>query len=390
MVGYRKDAKVMEHPRKEAFVRNGCSYSAALTNNAEGPSGLDGQEVKFEKTVDVHGETSAFFDLHGRTVVGRVNKLGKLINMKVFLRSAVFCAFKLHYLGGLNLMIVFEDESDASEFILNMNLWKEWFETMDVWSGQTLAYERIAWLKFYGVPLHLAENKVFNDVASLYGKVVKGSHLCTEDWDLSSSCVGVLVDAGTSIVGSATLVWKKKKFRIWIKEEQEDWVPDCMFEDVWPSSFSAHNSESKTDEQGKDLLEKVNGTEEEDDQGDEEDSSDEEYVCSVDLKEERAVNFGVQRKKTPEVHSPVRDNVQSGTFNVGGVHDYDNIGNLIRNVMDENSNMVGESNSLGGAQGIFSKKDSTKENSFFFLLDLKVIQVGPLVPLEDKGPKLIK
>ncbi|MFS8022728.1 hypothetical protein Hanom_Chr16g01442911 [Helianthus anomalus] len=105
--------------------------------------------------------------------------------------------------------------------------------------------------------------------------------------------------------------------------------------------------------------------EEEDDQGDEEDVSDGEYICSVDLKEDGAVNIGVQVKKTPEVHSPVRDNVQSGIFNVGGVHDYDNIGNIIGNVIDENSNMVGDLNSLGGAHGIFSKKDTIKENSFF-------------------------
>ncbi|MFS8021790.1 hypothetical protein Hanom_Chr16g01431571 [Helianthus anomalus] len=135
------------------------------------------------------------------------------------------------------MMIALEDEIDASNFILNV-FWKEWFDTLDIWSGQTLAYERIAWLKFQGVPLHLAENKVFNDIASQFGKVIKGSQLSRNDWDLSSSCVGVLVDIGSRISGSVLLKWKNKKYRVWVMEELDDWVPDCMFEEEWPSPAS--------------------------------------------------------------------------------------------------------------------------------------------------------
>ncbi|KAL9998331.1 hypothetical protein Hdeb2414_s0554g00915941 [Helianthus debilis subsp. tardiflorus] len=131
-------------------------------------------------------------------------------------------------MGGLNLMMAFEDESDASEFLLNVALWKDWFESVDLWSGQTLAYERIAWLKFHGVPVNLAENKVFDDIASFFGKVVKGSQLSPVDWDLSTSCVGVLVDVGSRVADSVTLKWKGRKFRVWVMEELDDWVPDCL------------------------------------------------------------------------------------------------------------------------------------------------------------------
>ncbi|KAJ0524307.1 hypothetical protein HanHA300_Chr09g0298951 [Helianthus annuus] len=201
--------------------------------------------------VEAHSETSAFFDMHGRAVVGRVKDIEILINLNVLFRSAVSVNFKFYYLGGLNIMVAFEDEMDVSDFILNVQLWKEWFDSLDVWSGQTLAYERIVWLKFHGVPLHLAENKVFNDIASLFGKVIKGSELSISDWDLSTSYVGILVDTGARISGSTMIVWRNKKFKVWVMEELDDWMPDCMFEDERSSSEKVSNvgdSEANTPE----------------------------------------------------------------------------------------------------------------------------------------------
>ncbi|KAJ0683045.1 putative RNA recognition motif domain, nucleotide-binding alpha-beta plait domain superfamily [Helianthus annuus] len=205
----RKDVMDKEGHRKEAFFRSGCSYSAALMNNIGTNSNLDDSKLGMGKIVEVHSETSAFFDMQGRVVVGRAKDVDSLINLKVNLISAGIKGFKLFYLGGLNMMISLKDEIDAS----------------------TLAYERLAWLKIYGVPLHLAENKVFNDTASLFGKVIKGSQLSPDDWDLSYSVVGVLVDQGARISGSASILWRKKKFKIWVSEESEDWILDCMFEE---------------------------------------------------------------------------------------------------------------------------------------------------------------
>ncbi|MFS7947967.1 putative RNA-binding domain superfamily [Helianthus anomalus] len=90
----------------------------------------------------------------------------------------------------------------------------------------TLAYERLAWIKFHGVPLHLAENKVFDDVASLFGNVVKGSQLSLNDWDLSTNSVGVLVDVGSRITDTL-----------------DDWVPDYLFEEEWPEMGSGEGEE---------------------------------------------------------------------------------------------------------------------------------------------------
>ncbi|KAJ0601694.1 hypothetical protein HanIR_Chr03g0131651 [Helianthus annuus] len=178
--------------------------------------------VSEEKVVNVHKETSAVFDLQGRAVVGRAKDFGCLISMKDILSKAGVCGSKLYYLGGLNMMLAFEDDIESTDFILNVNMWKEWFVSLDIWSGQSMAYERLTWIKFHGMPLHLAENKVFEDVASLFGKVVKGSQLSPKDWDLSTNSVVVLVDQGSRIADSVTLKWKNKSFKMWVLEELDD------------------------------------------------------------------------------------------------------------------------------------------------------------------------
>ncbi|MFS7950856.1 hypothetical protein Hanom_Chr07g00588121 [Helianthus anomalus] len=206
------------------------------------------------KEVAVHPETSAFFDLHGRSSIGRTKDLDSLINLRVFLMEAGISGFKLHYLGGFHLLLAFKDEIVAADFLLVTNLWRDWFSSLDLlvhsslfrltrlgldtilhdlWSGQSLAFERIAWIKFQGVPLHLAKKKVFDDVACLFGKVVKCSQFSSRDWDLSSNIVGILVDVGARVSGQVILKWKSKRFRVWVMEELDDWVPDSLLEEVW-------------------------------------------------------------------------------------------------------------------------------------------------------------
>ncbi|KAJ0490148.1 putative RNA recognition motif domain, nucleotide-binding alpha-beta plait domain superfamily [Helianthus annuus] len=94
--------------------------------------------------------------------------------------------------------------------------------------GQTLAFERVAWFNVFGVPLHLADNSVFNEIASQFGNVVKPAQLSIDDDDLSSACVGVLVGDGKEIKENINLKWKNKSYQVWISEVCDVWIPECM------------------------------------------------------------------------------------------------------------------------------------------------------------------
>ncbi|MFS7932937.1 hypothetical protein Hanom_Chr04g00373751 [Helianthus anomalus] len=48
-------------------------------------------------------------------------------------------------------------QHEADEFIINSNIWSDWFDSLDLWVRQSIPFEGVAWIKFHGVPLHLAE-----------------------------------------------------------------------------------------------------------------------------------------------------------------------------------------------------------------------------------------
>ncbi|MFS7923165.1 hypothetical protein Hanom_Chr03g00257461 [Helianthus anomalus] len=50
-----------------------------------------------------------------------------------------------------------------------------WFNSVDIWKGQSVAFERIAWLNIHGVPLHLSGNEIFDSVGRCFGKVIHTS-----------------------------------------------------------------------------------------------------------------------------------------------------------------------------------------------------------------------
>ncbi|KAJ0448268.1 hypothetical protein HanRHA438_Chr17g0822961 [Helianthus annuus] len=218
------------------FRSEGVSYRDILTSNKFNCLGAGDQQPagKIERVLEVHAETSAFFAFQEKAVVGRTTDIKSLSALNVLISSAGFPSAKVYYVGGLYVLIVFPEDYEAVEFINNHNVWKDWFSSLDMWEGQSLPYERITWIKFDGVLVHLAENKVFNDLAEAYGKVVHASQLSPDVRNLSVNRVGVLVEHGDLIKDTAILSWKGRKYKVWLSEDQSDWVPECLVEVTRP------------------------------------------------------------------------------------------------------------------------------------------------------------
>ncbi|KAJ0809238.1 putative RNA recognition motif domain, nucleotide-binding alpha-beta plait domain superfamily [Helianthus annuus] len=77
-------------------------------------------------------------------------------------------------------------------------------------------------------PDPLLDNEVLDSVGRLFGKVVHASSLSYDSSDLSYDLVGIFVGDGGRINDSVTLKWKDRKFVVWVHEETDDWVPDCI------------------------------------------------------------------------------------------------------------------------------------------------------------------
>ncbi|KAJ0817966.1 hypothetical protein HanPI659440_Chr00c04g0711601 [Helianthus annuus] len=214
------------------FRAEGISYRDMVAPKADSvPVNVERlKSIVQERVIKVHDETSAFFAFQEKAVVGRTKDVKSLPALNDLLRSSGFSKAKVYYVGGLLVLIVFPEDYEATEFISNHGLWSDWFSFLDMLEGQSLPYERIAWIKFDGVPVHLSENKVFDEMAEGYGKVVYASQLSPDVRNLSVNRVGVLVEHGNRISDTVVLSWKGKRYKVWISEEQSNWLPECLVE----------------------------------------------------------------------------------------------------------------------------------------------------------------
>ncbi|KAJ0957138.1 hypothetical protein HanPSC8_Chr01g0023711 [Helianthus annuus] len=183
------------------------------------------------KVIVVPDRLSTFKDLYGLALVGRTVDLETLVDFNKLMKVAKVEYSRLQYIGGLSILISFSDEVSASGFLESRDLWRPWFSKLEVWSGQSLPLERVAWLNLHGTPLHLVDAEVFMQVGELFGKVLHVPNILEGDKDLSYFRVGVLAGEANRIGEVVTIKWKNMRFRVLVEEDQEIWVPDCIDND---------------------------------------------------------------------------------------------------------------------------------------------------------------
>ncbi|KAF5809210.1 hypothetical protein HanXRQr2_Chr04g0154441 [Helianthus annuus] len=205
-------------------VKGGMSYKESLM-------GREKKDGKEDKVVEISAYVKPLEEWSKSSLIIRVSDLTTLVNLDKILSEAIGPNIKLKYVGGFYMLLLFEKVEYLYEFRdFNPNL-KVWFSWFEVWKGQILPFEQIAWLKISGVPLHVLDKDVFDSVGRLYSKVVHASALNGDDKDLSFDLVGILVGDGEKISDRVTLMWKDKKFKVWVEGESSDWTPDCISDD---------------------------------------------------------------------------------------------------------------------------------------------------------------
>ncbi|KAJ0793170.1 putative RNA recognition motif domain, nucleotide-binding alpha-beta plait domain superfamily [Helianthus annuus] len=181
-----------------------------------------------DKLIHIPEEVKAFHFLHGSALIGRSVDLNTLTKMDKILLEEGYSGVEIHYVGGISLLLKFKAHEEAVDFLMKQDKWRKWFSVLDMWEGQSLPFERVAWLNLFGVPLHLADNSVFNDIARQFGSIVHPAQLSVDDGDLSTVCVGVLLGDGIVIKDKVMIKWKNRSYQVWVTECSGLWVPDCM------------------------------------------------------------------------------------------------------------------------------------------------------------------
>ncbi|KAJ0453916.1 hypothetical protein HanIR_Chr15g0734441 [Helianthus annuus] len=187
---------------------------------------LTGRQGSFSetKTVVVDNQVNGFHGLHGKALIARMLDLDALRSIHIILNEICLGLGRVQYLGGLSVLISFEDKETATTVLEAVREVLRRFSSVDYWEGQSLGYDRLAWLKIMGIPLQLINNEVIDAVGGVFGKIVHRVKRPDDDGDLSFEYIGVLVGDGKRICEEVTLVWRERKFKVWVLEESGEWV----------------------------------------------------------------------------------------------------------------------------------------------------------------------
>ncbi|KAJ0544828.1 hypothetical protein HanIR_Chr08g0342791 [Helianthus annuus] len=176
-----------------------------------------------------------------KAVIVRMNDFKVLKEAEGLVRDMMDGVGVVQYVGGMYVLASFNSVKKVENFLILSKEKGETFQSAEKWSNQTLPFERIAWLRIQGIPLHLLDNVVINQVGEMFGKVVKGGMHDDRDADLSFDYIGVLVAEGKRIQEEVVLQWKGRRYRVWVAEEVGDWVPDFLIKDKREESSKVNN-----------------------------------------------------------------------------------------------------------------------------------------------------
>ncbi|KAJ0850978.1 hypothetical protein HanPSC8_Chr13g0587011 [Helianthus annuus] len=185
-------------------------------------------EAKEEKTLLIQEDFKVNEHGFGKAVIAVMKDFKALKEAGDTIRDLTEGAGVVQYVGGRFIMVSFNSGVEVDRFCLLANEKRDKFQSVDKWTGQTLRFERLAWLRIQGIPLHLLENEVINGIGGKFGKVIKGAQHGKWDSDLSYDYVGVLVSEGKRIQEEVIIQWKGCRYRVWVEEQIGDWEPEFL------------------------------------------------------------------------------------------------------------------------------------------------------------------
>ncbi|KAI3508827.1 hypothetical protein L1887_23845 [Cichorium endivia] len=149
-----------------------------------------------QQTKEIRFTTSTISRIVAKwTLIGESESFEKLMNIRAFKEVEGIPNIELRYVGGLNTLMEFEDETEMQNLLVNgEHIWSPWFKSLIPWNQDTQLNKRIASLLIYGVPLHAWCEEAFTTIASTWGKVLIPEVCKTENLNMAFGRVGILTD----------------------------------------------------------------------------------------------------------------------------------------------------------------------------------------------------
>ncbi|KAJ0854589.1 putative RNA recognition motif domain, nucleotide-binding alpha-beta plait domain superfamily [Helianthus annuus] len=167
--------KLSEGGPSKSFVKQGWSWADVAMGKK-----IEREE---ESCLTFANESKAYTKWKGRSVLGELLNIEALRNVSIMKIQMGLTNAQVRYVGGLKLLLIFDTDEVMKEMLNEKEVWNAWFSSLEIWNGENIPFERIAWLRIRGVPLQLWINAVFDCIGEKYGRIVKKSEADEDDMD---------------------------------------------------------------------------------------------------------------------------------------------------------------------------------------------------------------
>ncbi|KAI3784411.1 hypothetical protein L1987_43510 [Smallanthus sonchifolius] len=163
------------------------------------------------------------------SLVGEAIDLVVLNDLKNRLNDLVELGMELRYLWGLKVMVTFSSTVGVRKFLDGKRKEHELlFSDQQIWDGQLIQFERIAWVHILGVPIQLWEDNTFNGIRQTFGKIVEFSTASFVNGNMSYEEMGIINDKPGRISTNINSEWGGQVFPVRIEETSCCWAPRCI------------------------------------------------------------------------------------------------------------------------------------------------------------------
>ncbi|KAI3508269.1 hypothetical protein L1887_23275 [Cichorium endivia] len=170
----------------------------------------------------VHGSSLIHWLSDKQTLIGELLSFDHLEKLPHSITNGdgSFCEFK--YLGGLRVGIRFASCRDRNLFVKS---WTEWFCWVDSGDIAAQTFDRIAWIKIYGLPYKLWNEENFAKIGESFGRVIVPYNLDQAAVDLSFVKMGILTQFKIPISSESVVSINGQVLKIGVVEMDFDWTP---------------------------------------------------------------------------------------------------------------------------------------------------------------------
>ncbi|KAF5806317.1 putative RNA recognition motif domain, nucleotide-binding alpha-beta plait domain superfamily [Helianthus annuus] len=207
------------------MVKEGKSFASLFHNDI--PEGNSGS-FSCAKSISIAFNGSKY-PLHcmGRAIHGVVHDVDSLNTLNAVLTKEGMSNFGVSYIGGLSVLLTLGTPAMVNDAMTNFStILSKVFSRYHVWKGEDLPLDRVVYLRISGVPVHLRDSSVYEEIGGLFGRVVQESTFSWTDPDNSECSVLVLVPLGKRIEETVVVSWKERRFVVWVAEDIDAWKPD--------------------------------------------------------------------------------------------------------------------------------------------------------------------